>query len=134
MILIITSFSGLGLTLSHTLCNRVEVLRELQKAVEEAKDSISYSRLESKRIIENIKNKHTRIFEREINREDKKILDNFLSQLGSTDTASQLQFCNSTLNDIKRNLADALKDKNEKSKLYATLGICAGISVSILIF
>ncbi len=106
----------------------------MQKAIEEVKDIIKYTGTESKDIFVYVKNKYGELFSGQLHKNDKTILQNLTSGLGMTDTSGQLNFCDSLLGDIRRNLSEAEKDKNEKAKLYSTLGVSAGLAISIIIF
>lgn len=128
------SCTAYGMSSAFKLYKRSEQLLTMQKAVGEIKDTIKYSRTESCEIITHIKNKYTELFRGELNIKDALIIKNLFSGLGKTDTNGQLDFCDSVLNDINRNLLEAEKDKNEKAKLYSTLGVSAGLAISIIIF
>lgn len=128
------SFTTVGMIYAIKLYKREELLESMQKAVCEIKDIIRYFGTEYEEIIEHIEGKYEDLFQNDLFDADRKIFKRFLSELGKTDTLGQQNFCDGILKDIDRNLVEARRNKNEKAKLYATLGICAGLAVSIIIF
>ena len=100
----------------------------------EIKDIIRYQGSETIEILSCINGKYDGVLESDWQGSDQLIVKNLLAGLGETDTAGQLNFCDGVLSDINRNLMDAEKERNEKAKLYTTLGISAGLAVSIIIF
>ncbi len=118
---------------SARLNERVAQLKSLQKTIIEIKDIINYSCIEAKDIIKNIRTKHPEFFNGALHKNDQTVLNDLVSGIGKTDTEGQLQFCDRLIRNIDRNLEEAQNDKNEKAKLYATLGLSLGIAVSIII-
>ena len=118
---------------SARLNERVAQLKSLQKTIIEIKDIINYSCIEAKDIIKNIRTKHPEFFNGALHKNDQTVLNDLVYGIGKTDTEGQLQFCDRLIRNIDRNLEEAQNDKNEKAKLYATLGLSLGIAVSIII-
>ncbi len=130
---IVISFAVMGVIKSAELSKRVYVLRQFIKAVEESRDLISYTSTEASIVISKIKYKYPNFYGENTFKNDKFLIDSFFHKLGSTNTEGQINLCNGIINEAQRLLAEAEKDKNEKSKLYTTLGICAGLSLSVIL-
>ena len=133
IIAIITSFSAIGIIKSLELVKRAEILRQFIKAIETARDSIVYTSSETFIVFDLIKKKFPNLNENNFAKQDRNFYINFLENLGNSSTEGQVKFCNGLISDVSRNLMEADKDRDTKSKLYTTLGVCAGISVSIIL-
>ena len=115
------------------LAQRSDVLQQFIKAVETARDCIVYTSTETDRILDSVNTKFPSIKENNFFKQDKILYKNFVEKLGNSNTEEQVNFFNGLISDTKRHLAEADKDREGKSKIYTTLGICAGISVSIIL-
>jgi len=67
-----------------------------------------------------------------MNTQDMKFISRFGRELGKSDLQAQLAHCESYHSIMARRAASALTDRENKSKLYTTLGIVAGLGLTIL--
>jgi len=67
-----------------------------------------------------------------INTQDMELITQFGRELGKSDLQTQLAHCESYHSIMSRRAASALTDRENKSKLYTTLGIVAGLGLAIL--
>ena len=65
--------------------------------------------------------------------EDKHLLGDFFSDLGLSDTSSQINRCSAYQSLLKKHLHSAEKDALEKGSLYGKLGFFAGLFISVLV-
>lgn len=63
---------------------------------------------------------------------DKQILTQGIYSLGSTDVEGQMSLIKSTLNTIEVQLKYAIEEKQKNSKMYKTVGLCAGLMIAII--
>jgi len=131
---LIVSGTLIGLTFAFKLTDRVVFLYAFKRSVEEIKDRIKFSRVETKDLILMLKDKYPVLFDHEHQIEDKELFTEFLDGLGKTDTEGQLQFCEGMISSIDRRLDDAESDKKNKMKLYITLGISVSVACSIILY
>ena len=102
--------------------------------MEEMRDSIRYSSEMFQKIA-------SKLFERSdfsvLNSKNddftKKLLDEFLSGLGKTDVGGQLSYCEQYISRAEKALAAAEAKRDKCARLYAVLGVCAGVGVSVLL-
>ncbi len=65
--------------------------------------------------------------------EEKNLIISFGRQLGTSDSASQANYCQQQIEMVKPYLKKAIRDKNEKGKLPIVLGAGLGIMTAILV-
>ncbi len=68
-----------------------------------------------------------------LTRDDISVLSNFSQTLGTSDTLGEQNNIEMYIELLRKNIADAQNDIEQKSKLYKTLGLSLGLLVSILI-
>ena len=64
---------------------------------------------------------------------DLKIISELGSGLGTSDVDGQIAHCEIYKSHINSRLCDAKDERNKKGKLYQMLGICAGLTVALLL-
>ncbi len=67
------------------------------------------------------------------NKKDAALLQEFGRGLGATDVEGQLAHCDLYLRLTEERLDEAQRDRDAKSKLYATLGVSGGIAAVLLL-
>ncbi len=132
--MVIISTTTYGMILSARLSGRVQTLLNMRKMLEEIRDIIEYTCIETDEILEKIKSKYPLVFRGNLHNYDSKILSELIDGLGKSDRSGQLNFCEAVIRNIDRNLKSAEKEKEEKSRLYTTLGLSFGLAISIIIF
>ena len=132
--MVIISTTTYGMILSARLSGRVQTLLNMRKMLEEIRDIIEYTCTETEEILEKIKSKYPLVFRGNLHNCDSEILSELIDGLGKSDRSGQLNFCEAVIRNIDRNLKSAEKEKEEKSRLYTTLGLSFGLAISIIIF
>lgn len=134
IVVLIISTTTYGMILSARLSSRVQTLLHMRKMLEEIRDIIEYTCIETDEILEKIKSKYPLVFLGNLHNYDSEILRELIDGLGKSDRSGQLNFCEAVIRNIDRNLKAAEKEKEEKSRLYTTLGLSFGLAISIIIF
>ena len=132
--MLIISTTTYGIILSSRLNGRVQTLLYMRKMLEEIRDIIGYTCIETDEILEKVKRKYPLVFLGNLHSYDSEIISELIDGLGKTDRSSQLKFCEAVIRNVDRNLKLAEKEKEEKSRLYTTLGLSFGLAISIIIF
>ncbi len=65
--------------------------------------------------------------------EDLDVLESFAKKLGTSDTLGELKNIDMHLELISKSICDADADIKQKSKIYKTLGLSLGVTISILL-
>ncbi len=140
---IVFSTTAVGVNLSVGLKNRVKTLRWFIGATDEIGEKIRYTSAELGYIVGSIYGveKYLEIKapfsvtlkKNEMDEQDKKIINEFFSQLGMGDSESQIKRCQNYKRQLMRQSEDADKQLREKSKLYKMLGFFGGLTIAIVL-
>lgn len=102
--------------------------------MEEMRDSIRYSSEMYQKIAARLfERSDFRVLASKNNDFVKKLMDEFLSGLGKTDIGGQLSYCEQHISRAEKVLAAAEAKRDKCARLYAVLGVCAGVGVSVLL-
>lgn len=66
-------------------------------------------------------------------KKDKFLIEEFFQGLGSSTKKSECDRINSFKIKLKTNIKDAQGDRDQKGKIYGTLGVCVGLTIAILL-
>ena len=139
-ILITLSCTYMGFLAALRLKNREKSLAEYEGLILELKNRIIYDGREIAGLIAMIFPKDKlmlsgsdiEITDRFINGQDRRILEEFLLKLGTTEEAGETDRAQLCIEQLRIQRQKAALDYREKSNLYKTLGLCLGIFGSII--
>ncbi len=128
---IVLCLTSVGVVAAGRLKERCKILEEAQNFIYKTADKIRSSESEIFEII-------NQTLPKEINKEllkagEKAVLEEFIKGAGMGDFITEEKRCNLYLNKMKELKSAAIKEKNEKSKLYCVVGFSAGLMVSLLL-
>ena len=69
----------------------------------------------------------------ELSNYDRQVLSNGIIELGNSDVEGQIGVIELTLKTLENQLNESIEIKNKNSKLYKTVGICAGLVIAIIL-
>lgn len=141
-ILIIILSSLLGKNKGYRYKKREELLLELEKLLKRIQIEMSYTENKidyiieksvedlDKEIVHNIYNVDEIEYLKE---KDKKIIKEYIRNMGKKDIESELALLEQTKQEISIQIEDAIKEKSSNMKLYEKLGALIGIGIVIAI-
>ncbi len=145
---IIGASVAIGISLSSKLSQRVEILSQYMKLLEEVSVRLRYTgdplavlfqdnfvgyTFLRERPFENQFQEMTRRFKDVLLPIDIRLLDDFARDLGAGDSESQLQHIRLYIKMLEERSKEAREDLKSKGKLYRVLPLSAGIAVAVLL-
>lgn len=131
----------IGILKSNTYIKRENILRDFLKLIQKIKVDINYTQNKLSNIIEeNTENLDHEIKENiwnvekidYLSNQDKKILKDYLDNVGKKDIESENSLVEATIESIKNQIEEAKEDVNKNSKMYQKLGLLVGIGIVII--
>ena len=120
----------MGIAKSLKLTARVRQARLIYAFFGEIKESIRFLGAETQEIVNGLLKKDEYRDLKDgfmgLYKEEKRICETAMSKLGKTDTFGQLEYLSSVLKNIDMVIEKAERERQEKAKLYLTLGLCSG--------
>lgn len=139
---VIVCFSGFGFLKANLLSRRVTKLKLINEGLQMLTELISYSAEEIEYALERsfsacgsitVKNRRALCEDSELTDEDKRIINDMFSRLGSGDREAEINRIELCRGLVDLQLKSARDECNQKSKIYKALGVCAGLVVGIFI-
>lgn len=139
---VVLSLSGFGFLKASLLSRRVSKLRLILEGLQILTELISYSGEEIERALIKsfpscafitIKNRRAVCEDMELTAEDKRIINDMFSRLGSGEREVELNRIELCRGLIELQLKSAQDEYSQKSKIYKALGVCSGLAVGIFI-
>lgn len=145
---IIGASVAIGISLSSKLSQRVEILSQYMKLLEEVSVRLRYTgdplavlfqdnfvgyTFSREKPFENQFQEMTRRFKDVLLPIDIRLLDDFARDLGAGDSESQLQHIRLYIKILEERCEEAREDLKSKGKLYRILPLSAGIAVAVLL-
>lgn len=139
---VILSLSGFGFLKANSLSHRVTKLKLICEGLQILSELISYSGEEIERALIKsfsscpfitVKNRRAVCEDTELAAEDKRIINDMFSRLGSGDREAELNRIELCRGLIELQLKSAQDEYQQKSKIYKALGVCAGLAAGIFI-
>ncbi len=125
------SLTSVGFLRAQKLNDRCVSLELAQKFIIKTGDKIRSGENEIQEIINGVYPKE--IKKEALTTEEKSVLNEFIKGAGMGDFITEEKRCNLYLAKITELKEKAVKEKNEKSKLYCTVGLSMGVMVSLLL-
>lgn len=129
--LITLCLTSAGFLKAQKLADRCISLELAQKFIVKTGDKIRSGENEIQEIINGVYPKE--IKKESLTNEEKSVLEEFIKGAGMGDFITEEKRCNLYLEKITELKEKAVKEKNEKSKLYCTVGLASGLMVSLLL-
>ncbi len=130
------AITSLGLLKALSLGDRAKQLDMSVRLVRDIREQIRISKRDAGRILGVMRERYADLRWLKNDCRDADVStagEGFISGLGRSDTDGQLAHCDLYIADFSRMLEEAVRDKNEKSRLYIALSAAAGIAVFILL-
>ena len=136
VVLLSLAISSFGLLKAVSLGDRAEQIELSVRLVRDVREQIRISKRDAGQILTLMRERYGKVRWLKGDSRDGDVSAvgaGFISGLGRSDTDGQLSHCDIYIADFSRMLAEAKRDKSEKSRLYTALGAAAGLAVLILL-
>lgn len=135
--MIAVPFALAGILKSFNLSTKVRQAKLIHSFFSEIKESIRFLGAETNEIVNSIlkKDEYKELganFNTIFN-EGKKVCNSAFERIGKTDTVGQIEHLNAVLKKLELLIIKCEKEREEKAKLYLTLGLCTGVMATIII-
>ena len=131
-LLIIITTTALGFLKSNELASRHKKLISIHKSISVLKEQIRLGGGEIDRLIDLSFNTNPKNY-KHLEKDDIKILEDFFSDIGMSDTKSEYSRCELYMNLLSTKIEDANKKYRELNRLYKSIGLFSGIFICIFL-
>lgn len=138
---VIIAGTYIGFDKSAVLGKRLSTLRNILRMFDETEILMNYGAFTTGEILERLR--ENECFEKIINKDssvtrclaedEKRLLNEYFSQLGTTDLQGQLSALKMYKNAFTEKFSDLKAVKDEKCRLYRTMGILAALFVCVIL-
>ena len=124
----------MGFMKSNRYKINLQFLNELIEMIEYYKNSVRFTKNDVATVLNEYKNQNIRLIdESEINVDNLELKNDFLSEIGKTDTYGQIELCEFSLNKIKTKKERVEIEYLDKSKMFKNLSVLVGAAVFIIL-
>ncbi len=142
MLFIMFSGTAIGFYRSYSYIRRTEQLKKIHSGMQTLKQKINFGADELSQILGEsfincgaikVNGSRAMAVENGITKEDKRVIDDFFSQLGTNVCQLECKRIDLYTGLIGERIKDAQKCVNEKAKIWRTFGFCGALALCILI-